>query len=276
MPVRQALPLRLEDLRRGLALGVEVRREPPLRPGEGQEVDASLLGGQLCIQSHNITYSWWSGKLPVRRPRHLPSATWNWYEASDGKWFTIGMNRQMYWPGICKVLGRPEWLEDERYETLESRLEHGDELYDAMQAIFHTRPRAEWIHAFAEADLAAIRAAGLKIGVSTHSHAELDAALVAAADYVALGPIYETKLKAMKWAPQGLARLAEWRARIGCPLVAIGGITLDRAPTVLAAGADSAAVVTDIVTSEHPDRQVENWIAATAPWRNLSTNHAQA
>jgi thiamine-phosphate pyrophosphorylase len=138
---------------------------------------------------------------------------------------------------------------------------------------------ADFVHLgqedLAEADLAAIRAAGLRIGVSTHSHAELDAALAASADYVALGPIYETKLKAMKWAPQGLSRLAEWRVRIGCPLVAIGGITSDRAAAVLSAGADSAAVVTDIVTSEDPDLSVKNWIAATAPWRRQSTDHAQ-
>jgi thiamine-phosphate pyrophosphorylase len=138
---------------------------------------------------------------------------------------------------------------------------------------------ADFVHLgqedLAGADLTAIRSAGLKIGVSTHSHAELDAALAADADYVALGPIYETKLKAMKWAPQGLARLAEWRARIDRPLVAIGGITRDRAGSVLSAGADSAAVVTDIVTSEDPDLTVKNWIATTAPWRNQSTGHAQ-
>jgi thiamine-phosphate pyrophosphorylase len=127
----------------------------------------------------------------------------------------------------------------------------------------------------AQADLAAIRDAGLKIGVSTHSDAELKTALAAEADYVALGPIYATRLKVMPWEPQGLPRLAEWRARIACPLVAIGGITLDRAPIVLAAGADSVAVITDIVTSEHPEKRVENWVAATAPWRNLSTDHAQ-
>jgi crotonobetainyl-CoA:carnitine CoA-transferase CaiB-like acyl-CoA transferase len=138
-----------------MAFGIATALLHRERTGEGQEVDASLLGGQLCIQSHNITYSWWSGKLPVRRAHHLPSATWNWYEASDGKWFTIGMNRQMYWPGICKVIDRPEWLEDERYGSLESRLEHGDELYAAMQDIFHTKPRSQWISAFAEADLAA-------------------------------------------------------------------------------------------------------------------------
>src|SRR5262245_30627989 len=138
---------------------------------------------------------------------------------------------------------------------------------------------ADFVHLgqkdLAGADLAAIRAAGLKIGVSTHSHAELDAALAAGADYVALGPIFKTKLKTMKWAPQGISRLAEWRARIACPLVAIGGITRDRAAAVLSAGADSAAVVTDIVTSEDPDLSVKNWIDATDPWRRQSTDRAQ-
>ena len=124
----------------------------------------------------------------------------------------------------------------------------------------------------AKSDLSQIRDAGLKIGVSTHSRAELAAALAASPDYVALGPIYATKLKAMPWKPQGLPRLAEWRAKIACPLVAIGGITLDRAATVLAAGADSVAVVTDIVTSEHPETHVKNWIAATAALRGLSTD----
>ena len=128
----------------------------------------------------------------------------------------------------------------------------------------------------AGADLRAIRAAGVKIGVSTHNEKELAAALAAEADYVALGPIYATKFKAMPWALQGLPRLAEWRSKIRCPLVAIGGITLDRAPLVLAAGADSAAVITDIVTAQDPDSRTRNWLAATAPWRGLSTGYSQS
>lgn len=121
------------------------------------------------------------------------------------------------------------------------------------------------------ADIAAIKAAGIKLGVSTHSIAELNIALGVNPDYIALGPIYPTKLKAMPWAPQGLDRIAEWRSKMSCPLVAIGGITLERAPDVLAAGASSAAVVTDIVTSDDPEARTRDWIAATAPWRRLST-----
>jgi thiamine-phosphate pyrophosphorylase len=127
----------------------------------------------------------------------------------------------------------------------------------------------------AAADLSAIRAAKVRIGVSTHSHAELETALAAQADYVALGPVYATTLKAMPWPPQGLPRIAEWRAKLNCPLVAIGGITLERAPMVLASGADSVAAVTDIVTSQDPEKRAQNWLAATAPWRNLSTGCPQ-
>jgi thiamine-phosphate pyrophosphorylase len=127
----------------------------------------------------------------------------------------------------------------------------------------------------AKADLSAIRAAKIRIGVSTHSDAELTTALAADADYVALGPVYATTLKAMPWPPQGLPRIAEWRAKLHCPLVAIGGITLGRAPIVLASGADSVAVITDIVTSQDPEKRAQNWLAATAPWRNLSTGRPQ-
>jgi thiamine-phosphate pyrophosphorylase len=127
----------------------------------------------------------------------------------------------------------------------------------------------------AAADLSAIRAAKVRIGVSTHSHAELETALAAEADYVALGPVYATTLKAMPWPPQGLPRIAEWRAKLNCPLVAIGGITLERAPMVLASGADSVAAMTDIVTSQDPEKRAQNWLAATAPWRNLSTGCPQ-
>ena len=123
----------------------------------------------------------------------------------------------------------------------------------------------------AGADLNAIKATRIKLGISTHSLQELDDALAADPDYVALGPIYQTKLKVMPGAPQGLARIGEWRARIACPLVAIGGITLDRAPDVLAAGASSAAVVTDIVMSDDPEQRARDWIAATTAWRNLAT-----
>jgi thiamine-phosphate pyrophosphorylase len=116
-----------------------------------------------------------------------------------------------------------------------------------------------------EADVPAIRRAGLTLGLSTHDDAELETALKHEPDYVALGPIYPTTLKAMRFAPQGLDRIGEWKKRIGnIPLVAIGGITLERAPGVFAAGADSIAVVSDVTQNSHPDARVRAWLGQAA------------
>lgn len=120
----------------------------------------------------------------------------------------------------------------------------------------------------ADADLTSIQKAGLKLGVSTHDSAELDKALAVKPDYVALGPVYETILKKMKWQPQGVEKVTRWKSLVGdLPLVAIGGLTPDRAQGVLQAGADSAAVVTDIKLNENPENRVNEWIRATAKWR---------
>ena len=115
----------------------------------------------------------------------------------------------------------------------------------------------------AEADLGAIRRAGLTLGLSTHDETELETALRAQPDYVALGPIYPTTLKAMRFAPQGLERIGAWKGRVGAiPLVAIGGITLERAPGVFAAGADLIAVVSDVTQNPDPDGRVRAWLAS--------------
>jgi thiamine-phosphate pyrophosphorylase len=131
---------------------------------------------------------------------------------------------------------------------------------------------ADFVHLgqedLAAADIATLKAAGVRLGISTHSHEELSIALAAKPDYVALGPVYETKLKAMKWAPQGLERVADWKRRIGgIPLVAIGGITPDRADGVRAAGADSIAVITDFFTHADPEARVREWLAWAAQCR---------
>ncbi len=124
-----------------------------------------------------------------------------------------------------------------------------------------------WVHLgqedLVDADVAAIRRAGVKLGVSTHDHAELDKGLAADPDYVALGPIWPTQLKKMPWAPQGLGRIGEWKKLIGDrPLVAIGGLTLERAVQCLKAGADCAAVVGDIVNNTDPIAQARRWMEA--------------
>jgi thiamine-phosphate pyrophosphorylase len=117
----------------------------------------------------------------------------------------------------------------------------------------------------AEADLKAIRAAGLTLGISTHDDDELENALRAKPDYIALGPIFPTTLKSMRFAPQGIPKITEWKKRIGSlPLVAIGGIKLEQARKIFAAGADSIAVVSDVTQNADPDARVRAWLGLKA------------
>jgi len=127
----------------------------------------------------------------------------------------------------------------------------------------------DWMHLGQEdldtADIPAIRRAGIKIGLSTHDHAELDRALAHGPDYVALGPVYPTLLKKMKWHEQGLDRLSEWKRLIGdTPLVAIGGMTVERAQGAFDAGADIVSAVTDITLNADPEARVRHWLEATS------------
>ena len=107
-------------------------------------------------------------------------------------------------------------------------------------------------------DLSAIRAAGLRLGVSTHDDMEIDVALAARPSYIALGHVFPTQTKQMPSAPQGLEQLTRHIERlVDYPTVAIGGISLARAPAVMATGVGSIAVVSAIT-------QAADWRLATA------------
>ena len=126
----------------------------------------------------------------------------------------------------------------------------------------------DWVHLGQEdldaADMPAIRRAGVRLGISTHDHAELDRALALSPDYLALGPVYPTILKKMRWHEQGLDRVTEWKRLIGdVPLVAIGGMTVERAEGAFDAGADIVSAVTDITLSDDPEGRVRQWVEAT-------------
>lgn len=116
------------------------------------------------------------------------------------------------------------------------------------------------------ANLGAIRDARLRLGVSTHDDAEIDRALSVRPSYIALGHIFPTQTKQMPSEPQGLQQLAGHIHRLqGYPTVAIGGISLARAPEVLATGVGSIAVVSAIT-------QAQDWQSATQALLNLAGN----
>ncbi|MEM8979979.1 MAG: thiamine phosphate synthase [Pseudomonadota bacterium] len=146
--------------------------------------------------------------------------------------------------------------------------DHGAELVVNDHCKAAIKAGAPWVHLGQEdldvADVPAIKAQGIKLGLSTHDEAELERALSFEPDYVALGPVYPTILKKMKWHQQGLPKLTEWKARIGdLPLVGIGGMSVERAPGVFDAGADVVSAVTDITLNEDPEGRVKAWLEVT-------------
>ena len=105
-------------------------------------------------------------------------------------------------------------------------------------------------------------ASGTRLGVSTHSYVELARALATRPSYVSLGPIWETTSKDVsKWGEQGLEKIEHWRQLVpeDIPLVAIGGITLERAGGVLQAGAEGIAVISAITKADDRAEAVRRW-----------------
>lgn len=138
-----------------------------------------------------------------------------------------------------------------------------DHWSDALEA------GAAWIHLGQEdldvADVSAIHASGVGLGISSHSPGERRRAVASGAAYVALGPIFETTLKRMRFAPQGLSRLRQWCDAVDVPVVAIGGITAARVPAVFDAGVRAIAVVSAVRSADGTRLDPD----AVRAWMNL-------
>jgi thiamine-phosphate pyrophosphorylase/hydroxymethylpyrimidine kinase/phosphomethylpyrimidine kinase/thiamine-phosphate diphosphorylase len=114
------------------------------------------------------------------------------------------------------------------------------------------------------ADIEALRRAGIRLGLSTHTPEELARAKAVQPSYLAIGPIYPTTLKVMPYEPVGLARLALWAKQAApYPVVAIGGISLDRMPGVLACGVDGVAVVSAVTLAADPQQAALDGLTLT-------------
>ncbi len=105
------------------------------------------------------------------------------------------------------------------------------------------------------ADIAALRQAGVRLGLSTHTPTELARAHAVQPSYLAIGPIYPTTLKVMPYEPVGLERLKLWAPQAApYPVVAIGGISLALLPGVMACGVDGVAVVSAVTLAADPEQ----------------------
>jgi thiamine-phosphate pyrophosphorylase len=168
-------------------------------------------------------------------------------------------------------------LKDKSQDELRAQLTQARDLCAAHNAVLVVNDHwqlaidlgCDWVHLGQEdlddADIDAIRATGLKLGISTHDKAELARALALGPDYIALGPIYPTILKKMKWHQQGIEKLGIWKDLVGdTPLIAIGGMSTARAEGAFAAGADIVSAVTDITLHDDPEGRVMEWLEACA------------
>ncbi len=134
-----------------VALGILAALLHRERTGQGQEVDVSLLGSAMALQSYNITNHLFSGELPRRFRRGGFTPFWNIYQGSDGRYFAIGMLLNRGWPEICGAIGRPELEHDERFETFRGRVgDHAQELIEILVGAFAQRPADEWVRILGE------------------------------------------------------------------------------------------------------------------------------
>jgi crotonobetainyl-CoA:carnitine CoA-transferase CaiB-like acyl-CoA transferase len=116
------------------------------RTGEGQEVDVSLLGSAMALQSFNITSYLFTGELPKRFPRGGYTPFWNVYRGSDGKCFAVAMLLNRGWPELCEAIGRPDLVEDERFASYRDRVkEHAPELIEILDEAFASRTARDWV-----------------------------------------------------------------------------------------------------------------------------------
>jgi CoA:oxalate CoA-transferase len=116
------------------------------RTGEGQEVDVSLLGSVMALQSFNITSVLMGGALPQRFPRGGQGPFWNVYRGSDGKHFALAMLLNRGWPEMCEAIGRPELEHDERFAHFRDRVAtNAKQLIDIFDEAFATQPADHWV-----------------------------------------------------------------------------------------------------------------------------------
>lgn len=123
------------------------------RGGEAQEVNTSLFGSQIAIQTFNITGALWANEMRPRMTHQERRPTWNHFQGGDGKWFMIGaLPADKWWVTFCEVMGAPD-LALPPYVTAEDRQARNAEVIARMDAIFMTRTRDEWVDAFQARDL---------------------------------------------------------------------------------------------------------------------------
>ena len=131
-------------------LGALFARE---RFGHGQKVDVSHLGSMVWTRGMQNGISLIQGQEFQRQGwEHAGNPLWNYYECSDGEWIAFSMSQgDRYWPAMCRAMDRMEWMEDERFNSMDARYQNREFVIQSMGEVFRTRPRAEWEQRLSEA-----------------------------------------------------------------------------------------------------------------------------
>lgn len=164
----------------------------------------------------------------------------------------------------CKAHGSAAWLALAR-ETVALASLHGAVVIVNDRPDIAALANAGGVHVgqqdLAVDDVRRVAGAGVEVGLSTHTAVQVDAALATSATYVAVGPLYPTGTKETGYSPRGL-ELARYASGRGKPIVAIGGITLDRAGELLEAGVSGLAVIADLLATGDAEQRVREYVAA--------------
>lgn len=132
------------------ALGILAALLHRERTGEGQELEASLLGGLTFLMGHVVTMRLISRIPGIRIPRtKAGNPLWNHYKCADDTWIALAhLSPDKFWPNVCTALGIKDLEKDPRFESMEARTQHKEELITIFDRIFATKPRQEWIDSF--------------------------------------------------------------------------------------------------------------------------------
>jgi CoA:oxalate CoA-transferase len=124
-------------------LGAVIARE---RFGIGQKVDVSHLGSLMWLGNMRDGIALLAGKAFERQNRQRAgNVLWNTYKCKDGTWLAFSMGQSdRYWPTFCKAIGREEWVAEPRFNSMQARRDHVEELVARLDEIFATHTRTEW------------------------------------------------------------------------------------------------------------------------------------
>jgi crotonobetainyl-CoA:carnitine CoA-transferase CaiB-like acyl-CoA transferase len=133
-----------------LAYGVMAALIARERFGVGQEVNASHLSSMMWLQGLSVSCRLMMGFPMFRQFRsQAGNPLWNHYRCQDDQWLCLGMlQADRYWADVCRVLGRPELADDERFLNMMARAGNAEACVAELDAVFATKPRDTWIEIF--------------------------------------------------------------------------------------------------------------------------------